>query len=327
VNSCSFLVRKNLYDFLFEWQQRQDCVDQWLFVDQICINQDNNAERAHQVNQMASLYRSAAEVMIWLGSTTMVSYIAMTCLKAPEIFSADERDIVSGMIASHPYFDRLWIIQEILLAKSLSITWGDITTHWGQLASFLVVHKRREWSDVIPPVERIRRARETRYASGRYDFNWTMALKCAEGSKCYDKRDKVYGLLGLVDEERVICPDYTKSLEDIFMDMMLSEARNSRYTPYSYEEIGQEWLSELNLSMKPDYSSFPPKSSTPPPPAATIGMGRIQFKKAKTRLPPPIPSPPLSIGYKQFAMAIPSPPAATIRILDELLNKKMDDCI
>jgi hypothetical protein len=206
---------------------------------------------------MASVYRSADEVMIWLGPATEASHIAMTCLKAPVNLSAADRDIVLDAIASHPYFDRLWIIQEILLAKSLTITWGNIVISWAQLASFLAANMRHEWTDATPSVERIRRARETRYASGRYDFSWTKALMCTQGSKCYDMRDKVYGLLGLVDLARVIRPDYTKSLEDVFMDMMRSEAENSRFSLYSYEKIGRWWLSELDLSMKPDYSSFP----------------------------------------------------------------------
>ena len=84
-------------------------------------------------------------------------------------------------------------------------------------------------------------------------------------------RDKVYGILGLVDEARIICPDYTKSLEDVFMDMMRSEARNGSHTLYGYEEIGRWWLSELNLSMKPDYSSFFRPAVIPRSPAATEG--------------------------------------------------------
>ncbi|KAI4945501.1 hypothetical protein J4E91_007843 [Alternaria rosae] len=57
-------VRQNLYDFL---KTRRGCDSAWFWIDQICINQGQNDEKAHQVNQMADIY-SVAAVEVWLGS-------------------------------------------------------------------------------------------------------------------------------------------------------------------------------------------------------------------------------------------------------------------
>jgi hypothetical protein len=38
-----------------------------LWVDAVCIDQDNWDERAHQVDMMGDIYRRACEVVIWLG--------------------------------------------------------------------------------------------------------------------------------------------------------------------------------------------------------------------------------------------------------------------
>lgn len=41
--------------------------DRILWVDAICIDQENLEERGHQVGQMARIYRTAKRVLIWLG--------------------------------------------------------------------------------------------------------------------------------------------------------------------------------------------------------------------------------------------------------------------
>ena len=38
-----------------------------LWVDAICINQEDQTEKGHQVSQMRDIYKGADEVLIWLG--------------------------------------------------------------------------------------------------------------------------------------------------------------------------------------------------------------------------------------------------------------------
>ncbi|EMD00971.1 hypothetical protein BAUCODRAFT_60134, partial [Baudoinia panamericana UAMH 10762] len=60
-----FLVRPSLHAFLQIWlaEKRQG----WLFVDAICINQNDVAERSSQVALMGQIYRNAYQVLAWLG--------------------------------------------------------------------------------------------------------------------------------------------------------------------------------------------------------------------------------------------------------------------
>ncbi|KAJ4246840.1 hypothetical protein NW762_013392 [Fusarium torreyae] len=41
---------------------------EWIWVDQICINQDDDIERAIQVDMMKDIYTSSQGTIIWLGS-------------------------------------------------------------------------------------------------------------------------------------------------------------------------------------------------------------------------------------------------------------------
>jgi hypothetical protein len=53
-----------------------------LWIDAICINQDDVAERSEQVNKMASIYGSAQLVILWLGEEAHESLLAIETLRA-----------------------------------------------------------------------------------------------------------------------------------------------------------------------------------------------------------------------------------------------------
>lgn len=49
------------------WKDRQRSKPQWIWIDGICINQSDIAERGEHVQQTADIYKSASRVIIWLG--------------------------------------------------------------------------------------------------------------------------------------------------------------------------------------------------------------------------------------------------------------------
>jgi hypothetical protein len=71
IDSRQFLMSENLYNFFQTARSDlQSSNENWLWVDQICIDQSNILERNHQVSQMAEIYRAASQVIIWLGLET-----------------------------------------------------------------------------------------------------------------------------------------------------------------------------------------------------------------------------------------------------------------
>jgi hypothetical protein len=86
----------------------------------------------------------------------------------------------------------------------------------------------KQYNDNCKLSERIRDLRVTRYresVDGVHTFSWDEAKSFFKGSQCEDPKDKVYGLLGLVDESLKVAPDYNKSLEAVFEDMIYKQAR------------------------------------------------------------------------------------------------------
>lgn len=63
-----YTIRSNLWAFLAQKSQdRPFNESSWLWIDQICINQEDGREHTHQVGQMTGVYSKAEEVLIWLG--------------------------------------------------------------------------------------------------------------------------------------------------------------------------------------------------------------------------------------------------------------------
>lgn len=65
INGCSFTISQNLYWALKHFRALFNTMVLW--VDAICINQDDEAEKGRQVQIMADIYRAAKIVRCWVG--------------------------------------------------------------------------------------------------------------------------------------------------------------------------------------------------------------------------------------------------------------------
>jgi hypothetical protein len=82
VNDKRFVVRDNLYDFLFLESLNPACAGSYYWIDQLCIGQSNIDERNQQVSMMASVYSSAySGLVIWLGVGSAASDWAMDIIQ------------------------------------------------------------------------------------------------------------------------------------------------------------------------------------------------------------------------------------------------------
>jgi hypothetical protein len=79
INGTGLSVTENLYWAL--WHLRSQDTDKILWVDAVCINQGNEKERGHQVQQMRNIYSQADRVIFWLGLETLAIEVLMDSLK------------------------------------------------------------------------------------------------------------------------------------------------------------------------------------------------------------------------------------------------------
>jgi hypothetical protein len=150
LNGQQYAVRENLWHALLRFRNMGRSIPFW--IDAICINQDDESERNHQVSQMGAIYSEAMCVLVWLGVGEAASSKAIDMLNqlgqdSPtsddysseyEISILDELATPEGnqpllailSLCRQSYWTRLWIIQEILMAKDIIICSGTKTLQW-----------------------------------------------------------------------------------------------------------------------------------------------------------------------------------------------------
>lgn len=114
-----------------------------LWVDAICIDQDNATEKEEQVARMVEIYSRASRVVIWLGEDDDRSRSAMEFIQ--DIVRVDNLD---GLVADHktikswgdlvylmqnPWFSRRWVIQEMAYAKNATVHLAELALPWDDL--------------------------------------------------------------------------------------------------------------------------------------------------------------------------------------------------
>ena len=231
VNDRSFFVHDNLFGFLAVKSLDADfCRDNWLWADQICIDQASVEERNHQVKQMQDVYSKASLVYIWLGQTTEKMTRAVDLISQPVddaidttcgLGSADSRDLFEHF-GLQDYWSRLWIIQEVTLAREIRVFVGCRTVHWERIEA-LVSHFPARLATLIG----LRSAREP-YKDSKLD--WLEVLAVSKDSACLDIRDRIFGVRGLVNQNLWVPVDYEHDARTIMLSVLYVQARHLHWS-------------------------------------------------------------------------------------------------
>lgn len=252
-----------------------------LWVDALCINQEDASERSEQVRRMADIYRSAVMVVIWLGESANNSEAAMDafryigqqvelstgsdCFQSPE---ADEKQwndstkllpydkqIFTAMatLTERPWFTRLWVYQELQLARTAMIQCGYQTVPWSLFRGAAVCVYG---NDYIPAYLRTNLDSTARIAISKPSTPLLTTIMNTSTRLCKDPRDKIYGILGFTPADFVIHPDYSNSVERVYHHAAIA------YTNY-FCRLDLLRLCNLELRHLYDLPSWAPDLSHP----------------------------------------------------------------
>jgi hypothetical protein len=75
------LIRPNLHEALVQLRRVSKDKHLFIWVDALCINQNDEVEKQEQVKKMAHIYRNARNVCIWLGSDDPESRVSDLAMK------------------------------------------------------------------------------------------------------------------------------------------------------------------------------------------------------------------------------------------------------
>jgi heterokaryon incompatibility protein (HET) len=156
LNQLEFKVYPNLFDALEHIQRAQ--VAEYYWIDALSINQNDLQEREVQVASMDRIYSSASRVDIWIGKSNYFSRTVtemITRMSDPKNYSLahERRERACGGILDfrdhsalieaglspwkeeewtafidffrRRWFNRVWILQEVVLGKRPAILWAD----------------------------------------------------------------------------------------------------------------------------------------------------------------------------------------------------------
>jgi hypothetical protein len=217
-------VGESLYQFL---EIMRDGGQHLLWIDQICIDQTRLEERNHQVRLMHQIYTRAFQVLAWLGPSAENSDEAMRYIaNAVDIEPLPAKAIIQ--LVRRAYWSRLWILQEIILAKDVVLLCGQMRVQWDSSQNFF--HFREDFIQNFSPAFNQARAIVVERSAEAKTRTLLKVLRNFAGWKCRDMRDKVYGLLGLVNYDIKLTIDYKKTVKEVFFDVLhvLYEDINSR---------------------------------------------------------------------------------------------------
>lgn len=176
-----------------------------LWVDAICIHQLDAAEKAAQIPKMTSIYRESMRVLVYLEEAT----------GRPAGKHAARRDLhladsgVLEQMTKCRYFTRLWVVQELILPHEVLFPFGGSSIAWGSTPA--------PWLHYLTQ------------GSIASDDGVIGALSLTAPAESADIRDKLFGILGLIEGDNFhgLRPDYSISELGVFIGLFSHCAVNT----------------------------------------------------------------------------------------------------
>lgn len=244
----------------------------FLWVDQICINQDNTLERNSQVACMANIYKNASQVLVWLGQESDFDTKNNVLPAHPgQETGVDKQTILKWVLESavftRPWFNRLWVVQEVVLAKDITVLIGRDARPWRSIVEQAldtvdaakaspVLFAFIEKIDLLV-VEIVSGCRQEIAKTGHIDIERRLP-QIAIYQHCRDSRDTVFGLLGCTgDVFPAAFADYRQPATKVFRDaarIIIDKYKSLHLLNfYSYQAFedpsSPRWFPQWHLSL------------------------------------------------------------------------------
>lgn len=141
INGVEISVTKSLSDCLHCLRRKK--VEALIWADAVCINQEDDVEKAMQVRRMGSLYGLADQVVVWLGEPSDQDYDAMPTLATLHnqsvkpgtlLYGTLNQDLQAGMhvnaLLQRAWFTRAWVVQELVFGSQVTVFCGRYELQW-----------------------------------------------------------------------------------------------------------------------------------------------------------------------------------------------------
>ncbi|EHK45650.1 hypothetical protein TRIATDRAFT_291940 [Trichoderma atroviride IMI 206040] len=238
IGDCYLPITTNLHAALLRLRDR--FFERIIWVDAICINQQDLNERSSQVQRMATIYALANRVIVWLGEAEDNSDQALEELhnSADGQPAGEDQRLRNAVLKllQRPWFKRIWILQEVAAARNVLILCGSSEID-GYIFCMGINSLNLNYTEA-PGLRNF--IRSATYLIRRKVFQpkhttsnpSTFSLNIAPLSELIDMyhareasdcRDKVYALLGMSSDNyspRDLSPNYDIQWETLFQQVI-----------------------------------------------------------------------------------------------------------
>ncbi|KAI3319426.1 putative heterokaryon incompatibility protein [Xylariaceae sp. AK1471] len=284
-----FRVSERVYDIVHD---RASCLmTRYVWIDSICINQDDDDEKSSQVQLMRNIYGSSYHTVVWLGyapdANDAIGFLAhlrrridfddpVERASRPLLDLNIENPSWSALtrLINHDYWTRCWVIQEIAASKNVIISYGGELVTWDHFSSLIEIIFNSDpntvwhiskiyWRSLDPPpmdaglqiasLGRVRKIVRVERSMGLFDL-----LIASINFTATDPRDNIYAVQGISTavDSGAISPDYTSTIERPFLktaEYLLKQDHPSRTLHLA--GIGFYRNPELQTSWVPDWTT------------------------------------------------------------------------
>jgi Heterokaryon incompatibility protein (HET) len=263
-----------------------------LWVDAVCINQKDNAEKVKQIHLMSQIFKKASYVIAYIGEEADESHLAFETLLQIKMKAENpkthlgshspwgERHIppsedtaweaIRALFARH-YFRRVWIIAEIVLAIRIRVVCGKCSVGWSDLVKAIETCKKnimhapdkifsfRENFDIIWVLEE---QRECRAKNKQWDL--LKLLQLFEHAKATLQRDRLFALLVLAAESSYPNAELKDPKFEVDYDASFEVIVRRYAAAFVKQGRGMDLLYRAKLGSQPDrFPSWIPDWTTP----------------------------------------------------------------
>lgn len=245
INGRDFIISTVLHQLLIHL--RRESTPRILWIDALCVNQFDLAERSSQVSLMPKIYSNATQVIVWLshdepwGLQNTFQYInslyqdGIRNERLNEGIHYGTRRVAAQLLRNE-YWARVWVIQEVVLAKQVIVQCGNSLLAWDRFCCLIYASARRSFfparSTYLEKFEDLNGFRQSRLSPGDKSKAAPRKFRPRGGtnlqlddpamdllSLCYsfrfrkstEPRDKVFAFLGLSNHsENLLNADYSR---------------------------------------------------------------------------------------------------------------------
>lgn len=227
-------ITENLYAALLDMRNSGDRDGiSFVWADAICINQGDLSERESQVKIMRDIYRRAMATVVWIGPAVedsarafnLISHLSdayenpdfQTLLQKDELDFGDLDHTSLGIndtlveladwdalatFFSFSWFERIWICQEVAVAKEVFVMYGCRVRPWSFVVHAAHWLDRLHWEQAMPRGGlHYREALEIeQFRISQHDDGLSLLdlLRRSRNAKATDTLDKVFALRGII---------------------------------------------------------------------------------------------------------------------------------